>query len=80
MTLACLWMPSCLPLGFVGLLHLGGGTRGDFDGGPGPGGGFCCHLVPGAWLVKTLGLGVCAWCGLILGGELVGQFSLCPRC
>ena len=56
------------------------GTRGDFDGGPDPGGGFCCHLVPGAWLVKTLGLGVCAWSGLILGGELVVQFSLRPCC
>ena len=33
-----------------------------------------------AWLVKTLGLGVCACCGLILGGELVGQFSLRPCC
>ena len=43
---------------------------GGCDGGPGPGGGFCCHLVPGAWLVKTLGLGVCAvCCGLILGAE-----------
>ena len=40
---------------------------GGCDGGPGPGGGFCCHLVPGAWLVKTLGLGVCVCCGLILG-------------
>ena len=42
---------------------------GGCDGGPGPGGGFCCHLVPGTWLVKTLGLGVCVCCGLILGAE-----------
>ena len=47
----------------------GGGGGGGCDGGPGPAGGFCCHLVPGAWLVITLGLGVCACCCLILGAE-----------
>ena len=28
--------------------------------------------------MKTLSQGVCAWCGLIQGGELMVQFSLCP--
>ena len=58
-TLAWWWIPSCLPLQSPVPLHLSGGTRGRGDGGgPGPG-GFCGHLFPGAWFVKTLGQGVC---------------------
>ena len=61
-------------------LHLSGGTRGrSAGGGPVLGGDFRAHLLPGAYLLKTLGQGVCAWCGLILTGELMVQFSLRPR-
>ena len=55
-----------------------GDERGNVGGCPGPGSGCGCHFSPGAWLVKTLRQDVCAWCRLILVGELMVQFSLHP--
>ena len=41
--------------------------------------GFVATFSRGAWCMKIL-WGACAWCGLILGGELMLQFSLRPGC
>ena len=77
--LVCLWFPPRLLWWPWMFRHLGGETRGgNVGGGPGLGSGCCCHFSPEAWLVKTLRQGVCAWCGLILVGELMVQFSLRP--
>ena len=43
-----------------------------------PGGRIFSPPFPGGCYLKTLRLGVCAWCGLILFGELMVQFSLRP--
>ena len=51
--------------------HLcGGNGKRSIGCGPVPGGGgFFCHLHPGAYFLKTLSLGLFTWCGLILFGE-----------
>ena len=54
-TFACLWMPSCLSLQSVGLLHLGGGTGERWRSGPG--GWLSLPLCPGGLACENAGSG-----------------------
>ena len=74
-TLACLWMLSCLPLCSLGLLRLGGGAVMEVR----PGGWLLLPPCPGGLACENPGTGcVCVLLSYPWYGELEGQFSLRP--